>query len=312
MSCATIAGPKAIFLRVLRRLLITMIAGLSIPGAMHASRAAAVEVIATGLQFAEGTIFVGNTLYFVDYSASDVLRLAGNKTETVWHQNGCGANGLLEVPQGLLVACYDANTVVLISRDGNVLNTISKDDTGQSFHSPNDLAADAKGGVYFSASGSGDVLGKVYYRSADQRVKEVAANINYANGLAVSPDGTVLYLAESKSRRLLAFEIAGAGTLSHSREFVKLSDILPAGRVYTPDGVRIDKYGRLFIGLFDGGGFAVINPEGKLIQQVDLPGPHHAALAISPDGRFVYGTTVYDEPTGYRGELYRVPNPVIE
>jgi gluconolactonase len=50
----------------------------------------------------------------------------------------------------------------------------------------------------------------------------------------------------------------------------------------------------------------VINAKGKLIQQVDLPGPHHAALAISPDGRFVYGTTVYDEPAGYRGELYRV------
>jgi gluconolactonase len=59
---------------------------------------------ATGFQFAEGTIFVGNTLYFVDYSASDVLRLVGNKAETVWHQNGCGANGLLQVAQGLLVA----------------------------------------------------------------------------------------------------------------------------------------------------------------------------------------------------------------
>ena len=42
------------------------------------------------------------------------LRLVGNKAETVWHQNGCGANGLLEAPRGLLVACYDANTVVLI------------------------------------------------------------------------------------------------------------------------------------------------------------------------------------------------------
>ena len=56
----------------------------------------------------------------------------------------------------------------------------------------------------------------------------------------------------------------------------------------------------------------MIGADGKLIRQIDIPGPHHANLAISPDGKFVYGTTEYDVPNGYRGELYRVPNPVAE
>jgi gluconolactonase len=52
-----------------------------------------VESVATGLQFPEGTIFVGNTLYFVDYATSKVLRLAPDgRMQTVWQQAGCGAN----------------------------------------------------------------------------------------------------------------------------------------------------------------------------------------------------------------------------
>jgi len=302
----------AIFPAVVRRPLILMVACLALLWPPRVSRALDVDIVATGLQFAEGTIFVGNTLYFVDYATSDVLRLNGNKVETVWHQNGCGANGLLNVPQGLLVACYSSGTVVSISLDGKLARTISRDDAGHSFDSPNDLAADAKGGVYFSGSGSDQVLGKVYYLGADRHVKEVAANIHYANGLVVSPDGKVLYLAESRSHRLLAFAIADDATLGQPHEFVNLNAILASGRVYTPDGVRIDKHGRLFIGLYDGGGFAVIDPGGKLIRQVDLPGPHHANLAISPDGKYIYGTTVYDVPTGYRGELYKVANPIAE
>jgi gluconolactonase len=158
-------------------------------------RAADVAVVARGLQFPEGTVFVGDALYFVDYATSDVLRLDGNKVETVWHQDGCGANGLLAVPGGLLVACFDGGTVVKISLDGKLLATIDHDDTGGAFVAPNDLAADAKGGVYFTASGSGGApSGKVFYIGPDHSITQVAVDIAFANGVAVSPAGDVLYV----------------------------------------------------------------------------------------------------------------------
>jgi gluconolactonase len=282
---------------------------------MKASFAAEPEVVATGLQFPEGTIFVGNTLYFVDYSTSDVLRLVDRKVEKVWHQDGCGANGLVQVPQGLLVACYENGTVVRISLAGKTEETISGDDKGRPFIAPNDLAADARGGVYFTGSGSGSSLGKVYYRSVDKRVREVAANIRNANGLVVSLDGKILYLAESAANRLLAFDIAADGALSGQREFVKLGDILsaPGQATFTPDGVRIDKRGNLFIGLYRGGGFAVVSPAAKLLAFVSVPEPHHANLAIAPDGRSVFLTATRDALGGsYVGQLMRVPNPVAE
>src|ERR1700722_9589908 len=285
-------------------------------GVFRAAFAAPVEIVATNLQFPEGTIFVGNTLWFVDYSSSNVLRLAGRAVQIVWHQDGCGANGLVRVPDGLLVACYNSGTVVRVSLDGKSINTLSHDDAGNPFIAPNDFASDAKGGVYFTASGSGETAsGKVFYLDASQHVREVATGIRYPNGVVVSLDGKRLYVAESRTGRLLSFAIAADGTLNDRREFVNLSDILAGAghRVYSPDGVRMDQHGNLFVGLYDGGGFAVLSPQGKLVAQVDLPAAHHANLAIAPDHRSGYVTAVDDGPGGtYRGALYRVDNPVPE
>ena len=82
----------------------------------NASNAADIEVIAKNLQFPEGTIFVGNELYFVEYSTSDVLRLVNGKAKKVWHQDGCGANGLVQVPNALLVAWWPASIAEPLSK----------------------------------------------------------------------------------------------------------------------------------------------------------------------------------------------------
>lgn len=282
---------------------------------LFAAAAPNAETVTTGLHFPEGTVFAGNTLYLVDYSTSDVLRLDKDRVNVVWHRKGCGPNGLVESPPGLLVACYDSGTLVMITFDGEVQDTLGIDDQGQPFVAPNDLARDAKGGIYFSASGDGLVPGKVFYRNVDRRVVEVASGIRYANGLVVSPDGRKLYLAESKASRLLEFDIASDGTLSKQREFVKLADILsaPTQRTFTPDGLRTDRQGNLFVGLYRGGGFAVISPDGRLIKEVPLPGTHHASLAISPDGKVIFVTSTDDEAGGgYRGGLVKVANPISD
>ena len=132
-------------------------------------------IVATDLRFPEGTIFIGNDLYFVDYARSSVLRLVGGKTETVWHQDGCGANGLVAVPDGLLVACFDSGTIVQISAAGATLTTIRADDRGQTLVAPNDLTADQRGGIYVSDSGSSSRPGKVFYLSRNQVLHEMAS-----------------------------------------------------------------------------------------------------------------------------------------
>ncbi len=217
-------------------------------------------MISRDVRSPEGPIFVAATLYLVDYAAHNVVRLEQTSARIVWHRDGCGPTGLARVPEGLLVACFEGRQLVTISLDG-------------------------KGGVYVSGTGPWEprpIVGRIYYRSADRKLRTVASDLHSPNGLVLSPDGKLLYVAESFASRILLFDVAADGSLSGRREFLRLSEVLPTagGRTYTPDGLRIDRGGNLFVGFWDGACFAVIGPDGKLIKQVDLPAPHDPNLAI--------------------------------
>jgi gluconolactonase len=303
---STTTHVRKFFLRILVSALISVTN-------LHA-RADAPEVVARGFGFVEGTIFVGDDLWFVDYDSSRVLRVRSGQVQTVWQENGCGANGLVQIGAAVLVACYNNGTVAKISMDGRLLQRVQQDRDGHQFVAPNDLAVDAKGGVYFSASGSGDaVLGKVFYLRPDGAVVDVADGIRDANGLVVARDGKTLYLAGSAEQRLMTFAIAPDGTLSRRQPFVDLAATLAGDGAsrHTPDGVRMDRNGNIFVGLFEGGGFVVLDPAGRLLKTVGLPGAYHANLAISPDGKSIYATAVFVGADGRaRGEILRVANPI--
>lgn len=309
-------GPGTRSLRTARRCAIgALVASLAL--ALSGSvLAAEPEVISREVHSPEGPIFVDGILYLVDYVGHDVVRIQDSSAKVVWHRDGCGPTGLVRVPEGLLVACFDGRQVVTISLDGKALSTVDHDETGQRLREPNDFVPDSKGGVYLSGTGPWEprpIVGKVYYRGADRRLRTVASDLHSPNGLVLSPDGKLLYVAESFASRILLFDVAPDGSLGGRREFLKISEVLPTtgGRVYTPDGLRMDHSGNLFVGFWDGACFAVIGADGKLIKQVDLPAPHDPNLAITPDGSHVILTGVFDTPNGgSRGELYRVPNPV--
>jgi gluconolactonase len=272
------------------------------------------QILTTGLGFPEGTVFLDGTLYFVDYQASAVYRLDGNRHVLVARMPGCGTNGLVPYHGHLLVACYDGGTVQEISLRGAVTATFPPGRSDEGYNRPNDLASDAHGGVYFTASGDGSVPGKVYYiASAGTPAREMASDIRNANGIALSPDGKILYVGESTTDKILRFDIAADGSLSHRGDFAVLDSVLktqPAPR-HTPDGIRSDREGRLFVSLYNGGGLAVLDARGQWLASAALPGDHHSNLALSPDESTVYGTVLTDTfGTEGAGAIYRIPNPV--
>lgn len=148
--------------------------------------------------------------------------------------------------------------------------------------------------------------------AADGRVQVLATEIEFANGLAVSVDGGLLYVAETAKGRVLSYRIAADGSLGRSSELARLSDLPGVDRKtrFSPDGLRIDTNGNLYVCLYRGGGIAILDPAGRLVQMVDVPGDHHTNLAISPDGKFLFGTAISDTVRGAQGSLYRVVNPV--
>ncbi len=89
---------------------------------------------------------------------------------------------------------------------------IDRDEDGRAFSNPNAAVSDGKGGIYFSSSGSfapgARATGAVLHVDASGRVRRLAEGIHYANGVAVTPDGKILYVSEHLGRRVLAFDIA--------------------------------------------------------------------------------------------------------
>jgi len=117
-----------------------------------------------------------------------------------------------------LVTCYDSGSIARISADGKTITEYKQDREGRSFQGPNDFVAGKKGGVYFTASGpweSEPIVGKIFYMDPKGEIRQVADDLHYANGIALSNDGKTLFLAESEitnqdsflSRRFSAAEI---------------------------------------------------------------------------------------------------------
>jgi sugar lactone lactonase YvrE len=139
------------------------------------------------------------------------------------------ANGLIFDPQGRLIAAEGANTggnrrVSITERDGTV-RTLADRYGGKRFNSPNDLAVDAQGRVYVSdpryvgAEPRALEDEAVYRIDPDGTVAKLATTASKPNGLAVSPDGTRLYVSDNGPRRaaLLALDLDPSGAVARPR-----------------------------------------------------------------------------------------------
>jgi gluconolactonase len=145
-------------------------------------------------------VWQNDKLLYVEYGGPGIKVWDGKRAAAYWQSEHCGASGLIPYERGhLLVACYDANTVVELDDLGNLIRTIDRDSAGKRFTGPNDFAADGVGGIYFSASGVYDptapITGAVLYLSPAGRVTEVADTIHYSNWLTVSKDGKSLLVS---------------------------------------------------------------------------------------------------------------------
>lgn len=268
-------------------------------------------VLADGIGFPEGTVLLRGALYFVDYQRSTVNRLTDSGYSVVARLPGCGANGLAIAKGAVLVACYDSGIVQEISFDGVRQKEFEKGAKGERFLHPNDLTTDMKGGVYFTASGDEVHLGNVFYLAPQSSAPvEVAKGIQNSNGIALSPDGHMLYVGESSTDRILCYAIASDGSLKGRAIFAELDSLAPTLQAFrhTPDGIRTDQSGNLYVALYNGGGLWILSDDGKLLHSVTLPGEHHSNVAIPQDGKILYVTAF----SATSGQILSLRNPQSE
>ena len=135
---------------------------------------------------------------------------------------------------------------------------------------PNDLAADSRGGVYFTQ-------GCVYYAKPDGKITAVADNLR-TNGIVLSPDEKTLYVTNGPA--IVAFDVQAIGMLTNRREFAKLE----AGG--NGDGSAIDANGRLYV--TSAPGVQVFDKSGKFLGLIPTPRPVISVAFAGPDKKTLY------------------------
>jgi gluconolactonase len=280
---------------------------------------AEVALVNRDAYFPEGPIWYHGNLYYVEYGRNAVMIWNGKKNRVFSAERGCGQSAV--APMGhdeFLTTCYDNGSIGRMAADGTVLPAYTHDKDGHPFLGPNDLAPDARGGVYFTASGHlGPVIdAKVFYISADRKISQVADDLHNANGLAVSPGGKILYVVETEEHRLLQFKIGSDAGLSDRRVFVNLDELVNHAATIWPDGVKVSAAGELYVGQSPRdlhaamlGQIFVIDAAGKLLRTLTLPSPKVPNLAFSPDEKTLYVTAVDEiDKAPWRGKVYSLPN----
>jgi gluconolactonase len=168
---------------------------------------------------------------------------------------------------------------------------------GHAVRCPNDLIEDRHGNVFFTDSVRES--GKVFKVGKDGSQQCIAAGLDYPNGLALSPDQSLLYVAESYQNRVL--------TISLSEEAVRLVSVwavLPghhSGRPVDnlPDGMATDAEGRVWVAHYGMGAIQVFSPEGMLLASLDTALPLTSNLCFvsdQPHRKSVLITGGYAEP----------------
>jgi gluconolactonase len=281
--------------------------------------AADIRVINDDAHYPEGPIWYQGKLYYVEYDRNSVTTWDGKQNRVFSMEEGCGHSAVVPTARGeFLVTCYDNGSIGRVAADGKVLPAYTHDKQGNTFVGPNDLAPDAHGGFYFTASGHpGPAIdGKVFYIAADGTITQEAVELHNANGIAVSKDGKTLYVVETDDNRVIGFSIAPDASLSARRVIVNVDDITNHVVHVWLDGVKVDSKGALYIGQSPraehvplAGQIFVVDPQGKLLRTLTLPSLQVPNFAFSPDEKTLYVTAVDQiDKSPFRGKVYAIAN----
>jgi gluconolactonase len=270
----------------------------------------------------EGPLYVDGNLYYVGWVSNTLSRWDG-KTNTVLNSlAGCSHNGLaLTQHRTFLLACTDNHGAILeLDLTGKQLQRWDRDAKGNAFDGGiNDVIVTANGGAYATVFGPPEdvptaVAGKILYLApGSQKWVEVARDLNYANGVGISPDQKTLYVSETVGNCILKFSVNGDGSLKGRSNFALLNLLTPnkANSWWLgPDSMKIDHQGNLYVAQWFGGQILKISPAGKLLHSFAIAaGQGTTNVAFGPGEKDLYITVVKDpnDPKA-RGSVVKVPN----
>ena len=269
---------------------------------------ARIEKLADGFVFTEGPVWVRDEsrLYFSDVRANVLYQWseaegASPFIDPVFEGDPTGrgsvsSNGLTLDAEGRLIICEHGNRLISRLEADGTRTTLVDNYQGRRLNSPNDAVYGSDGSLYFTDPPYGlegaeesplrelDFNG-IYRLTPDGELELLYADQTRPNGIALSPDETTLYVANSDANQKVwyAYDVSDEG-LSNPRVFYDVNDQTAAGGA---DGMKVDGAGNIFA--TGPGGVWVFAPDGTHLGSIQ-PDEVPANVGWGDDGRTLYMT----------------------
>lgn len=250
--------------------------------------------IAKGLQFPEGPIAMDDgSVVLVEIRRGTLSRVSPSGGIEVIADLGGGPNGAAIGPDGQCYVCnnggfewretgglvipgeqpsdYSGGRIERVDLATGAAEVLYRECDGQPLRGPNDIVFDAQGGFWFTDHGKTrprdrDRTG-VFYASVDgDRIEEKIFPLEAPNGIGLSPDEDVLYVAETPTGRVWAFDLDGPGQLGAGRRMLAQ---IPDYHFF--DSLAVDAEGNVCVATIITGGVTIHSPDGKSAKLVPMP-----------------------------------------
>lgn len=255
-----------------------------------------IELIKEGFRGTEGPLALPDgSLIFTETQDNRITRIAPDGSTSTFLDNSNGSNGLGFDARGDLYAVQVLKTRVGIVHPPGRAKVLADNFEGLPFGRPNDLVVAKDGSVYFTDSGANAPAAAasapaaptpatakpaVYRITPQGQLQRIDAGVRRPNGIQLSPDEKVLYVANTAGEHVLAYDIAADGSIGPRRDFAKLAGFrqVETGPTSGADGLAVDAQGRLYVATTVG--IQVFSPEGAALGVIALPkAPQNLAFA---------------------------------
>jgi gluconolactonase len=260
--------------------------------------------VAGGYTFTEGPAWSPNGyLLFSDVPNNKIWKLVPGQKADIFREESNGANGNEFDAKGRLYTCESRTRRVTRTDRKGQIEVLAQSWEGKRFNAPNDIIIRKDGQIYFTDPAFGqqadtrelDLYG-VYHLTPKAELTLIAKPGGRPNGIALSPNGKVLYVANSDERNIRAYDLDGEGRASNERVLISNVD-------GPPDGIAVDEKGNLYV---TANKLPIYSAEGKLLHTIELAETPANCAFGDPDLETLYitaRTSVYAIRLGVKGAL---------